>query len=129
MPSWSARRSHPPCRCRLPWWATKYGVALPLAIPYYAYAKALTGIARAGGPSAHLVTYLPLSEYSQWIAKRGFRFFHHVAFDQLVTPQTTYLTRGEVEAFLRHPAVDPQSTYIFHRNGNSWKFGGRRVAS
>ncbi len=114
--------------CRLPRWATKYGLALPLAIPYYAYAKAVSGLADVGGPSTHLVTYLPLAEYSQWIAKRGFRFLHRVAFDQLAPLQTTYLTRAEVQALLRHPDVDPESTYIFHRNGNSWKFGGRRAA-
>lgn len=112
--------------CRLPWWATKYGVALPLSIPYFVYAKAVRGLAQVGGPVEHLVTYLPLAEYSQWIARRSFSFFHHVAFDQLVTPQTRYLPRHAVESMLQHPDVDPQSTYILNRNGNSWKFGGRR---
>ncbi len=111
---------------RLPWWATKYGVALPLVVPYFVYAKAVRAIARAGGFATHLVSRLPLGEYSQWIAERQFPFFHHVAFDQLVTPQTAYLSRDQVQALLRHPDVDPDSTYIVHRNGNSWKFGGRR---
>ena len=26
------------------------------------------------------------------------------------------------------PVIDPSSTYLVHRNGNSWKFGGRRRA-
>jgi hypothetical protein len=113
---------------RLPWWATKYGVALPLVVPYYVYAKAVRGLASIGGVATYLVSRLPLAEYSQWIAERQFGFFHHVAFDQLVTPQTAYLSRDQVEALLHHPDVDPDSTYILHRNGNSWKFGGRRRA-
>ena len=53
-------------------------------------------------------------------------FFHHVAFDQLVTPKTHYISRATVDSFLRHPDVDPESVYVVRRNGNSWKFGGRR---
>jgi len=112
--------------CKLPWWVTKYGVALPLAIPYFAYAKAVRRLSHAGGALEGLVSRLPLAAYSNWIAQRPFPFFHHVAFDQLVTPQTWYLSRGAVEAFLRHPDVDPESTYLVQRNGNSWRFGGRR---
>jgi SAM-dependent methyltransferase len=114
--------------CRLPWWATKYGVALPLAIPYFGYAKAIRRLSRMDGPVAHAAARLPLAEYSAWIAERSFPFFHHVAFDQLVTPQTCYLSREAVEALLRHPDVDPATTYVIPRNGNSWKFGGRRRA-
>jgi SAM-dependent methyltransferase len=114
--------------CRLPWWVTKYGVALPLAVPYYAYANALRALSR--GDRARLADRiadrLPLAEYSRWIARRPFSFFHHVAFDQLVTPQTHYLSRAAVDAMLRHPDVDSQSVYVVQRNGNSWKFGGRR---
>ncbi len=106
---------------RLPWWVTKYCVALPLTIPYFAYAKLLR---RA---PAVVADRMPLGPYSRWIAEREFGFFHHVAFDQLVTPQTHYIPREEVEAWLRHPAVDPSSTYLVRRNGNSWKFGGRRT--
>ncbi|MGH7272348.1 MAG: hypothetical protein ACREJ3_18115, partial [Polyangiaceae bacterium] len=69
---------------------------------------------------------LPLAQYSRWIARRPFAFFHHVAFDQLVTPQTHYLPKGEVRALLEHPDVDEETTYIIQRNGNSWKFGGRK---
>ena len=112
--------------CRLPWWVTKYGVALPLAIPYFAYAKAVWRLSRTGGAIEGLVSRLPLAAYSKWIAQRPFPFFRHVAFDQLVTPQTWYLSRVAVEAFLRHPDVDPESTYLVQRNGNSWRFGGRR---
>ncbi len=105
---------------KLPWWMTKYGVALPLTVPYFVYAKLLK---RA---PAGVADRFPLGAYSQWIAQRDFGFFHHVAFDQLVTPQTRYLPRREVAAWLRHPLVDPDSTYLVQRNGNSWKFGGRR---
>ena len=43
---------------------------------------------------------------------RPFGFFHHVAFDQLVTPRTHYFSRDAVEAMLRHPDVDPASIYL-----------------
>lgn len=107
---------------RLPWWLTKYGVALPLTLPYFAYAKSLRRVPEA------VADRLPLGAYSRWIAERDLRFFHHVAFDQLVTPQTVYISRPTVERWLRHPDVDPVSTYVIQRNGNSWKFGGRRRA-
>jgi SAM-dependent methyltransferase len=113
--------------CKLPWWLTKYGVALPLAVPYFAYAKAVRRMSLAGGAAERLASRLPLAEYSKWIARREFPFFHHVAFDQLVTPKTWYLSRATVESFLRHPDVDPKSVYLEQRNGNSWKFGGRRM--
>ena len=114
---------------RLPWWLTKYGVALPLAIPYYAYAKTVRALSNGGdgsGALERLVSRLPLADYSRWIAQRPFPFFHHVAFDQLVTPRTHYISRATVDSFLRHPDVDPESVYVVFRNGNSWKFGGRR---
>lgn len=113
--------------CKLPWWLTKYGVALPLAVPYFAYAKTVRRMSLAGGTAERLASHLPLAEYSKWIARREFPFFHHVAFDQLVTPKTWYLSRATVESFLRHPDVDPKSVYLERRNGNSWKFGGRRT--
>lgn len=104
----------------LPWWFTKYLVATPLAVPYYFYAKTLR---RLSGTSC--LRRLPLYEYSQWIAAREFSFFRHVAFDQLVTPQTVYLDRATVEQWLReNPRVSPGTTYVIFRNGNSWKFGG-----
>jgi len=109
---------------RLPWWLTKYGVALPLVIPYFLYAKSIAMLARAG----MALSRLPLHDYSLWIAQRPFHFFHHVAFDQLVTPRTRYLRRGEVESWLTDTAVDPASVYMIFRNKNSWKFGGRRTA-
>jgi SAM-dependent methyltransferase len=114
--------------CRLPWWLTKYGVALPLSIPYFAYAKSVRALSEAPVPPPvhRMVDHLPLADYSRWIARRSFPFFHHVAFDQLVTPQTRYLSRADVDGLLRHPDVDPQSVYVIARNGNSWKFGGRR---
>jgi SAM-dependent methyltransferase len=106
--------------CRLPWWFTKYAVATPLAVPFFLYAKAVSMSA-----GSFLLRRLPLSSYCRWIARRNFSFFRHVAFDQLVTPQTTYLDRATVRAWLDgHPAIEPGSTYLLMRNGNSWKFGG-----
>jgi SAM-dependent methyltransferase len=105
---------------RLPWWFTKYLFATPLVIPYYGYAKALAALPRWAWLRA-----LPLYEYSLWIARREFAFFRHVAFDQLVAPQTAYLDRATIEEWLAHPAVEPGSAYLVMRNGNSWKFGGR----
>jgi SAM-dependent methyltransferase len=106
---------------KLPWWFTKYLVATPLVIPYYCYAKLISSF-----KNISFVKQFPLYEYSCWIAKREFAFFRHVAFDQLVTPQTTYFERATIQEWLHtHPAIDPVSTYIIFRNGNSWKFGGR----
>lgn len=106
---------------RFPWWFTKYFVATPLAIPYYFYAKTLARFRHL-----RLLSKLPLFEYSLWIARREFAFFRHVAFDQLVTPQTVYLDRATIERWLADAArIDPASTYIIMRNGNSWKFGGK----
>lgn len=107
---------------RLPWWVTKYLIATPLVAPYFLYAKALARLRRP------ILRRLPLYDYSLWIAQRGFGFFRHVAFDQLVTPQTTYLRRSTVERWLADsPEIDPASAYVVFRNGNSWKFGGRVV--
>lgn len=106
---------------RLPWWLTKYGLATPLVFPYYLYAKALSAL-----PRWKALAGLPLYEYSLWIAKREYAFFRHVAFDQLVTPQTVYIDRGTLESWLRDDRVQPGSAYLIMRNGNSWKFGGER---
>jgi|CXWL01.1.fsa_nt_gi SAM-dependent methyltransferase len=116
---------------KLPWWVTKYLIATPLVVPYYLYAKTLRRLHDWFPDAApRLTDWLPLREYSLWIAQRGFLFFRHVAFDQLVTPQTVYLTRGELEDWLRQaPEVDQASTYVIFRNGNSWKFGGRRLSA
>ena len=111
---------------RLPWWFTKYLVALPLVIPYFLYAKLLKALFPKGA-SDGLSGKIPLFHYSQWIAKRDFAFFHHVAFDQLVSPQTVYIPRSIVEDWISDPRIDPSSTYIVFRNGNSWKFGGRTL--
>ena len=67
---------------------------------------------------------LPLYEYSLWIAKREFAFFRHVAFDQLVTPQTRYIDRPTIEGWLKSNPRIADGAYIVMRNGNSWKFGG-----
>lgn len=105
----------------LPWWLTKYGLATPLVAPYFFYAKLLAAL-----PHWSLLRRLPLYDYSLWIAKREFAFFRHVAFDQLVTPQTIYIAGETIDAWLKgSPQIAPESTYIVMRNGNSWKFGGR----
>lgn len=103
---------------RLPWWFTKHVIATLTVAPYFVYAKVLASLRWP------LLRRLPLYEYSLWIASRGFGFFRHVAFDQLVTPQTAYLRRDVVDGWLRREEVEPGSTYVVHRNGNSWKFGG-----
>lgn len=107
---------------KLPWWVTKYLVATPLAIPFYLYAKAIS--------RSKIFAKLPLYEYSRWISSREYGFFRHVAFDQLVTPQTTYISKETIGKWLcEADEVEGNSTYTIFRNGNSWKFGGikRRV--
>lgn len=103
----------------LPWWLTKYAIATPLVVPYFLYAKLLNALRWP------MLRGLPLYDYSLWIAQRGFAFFRHVAFDQLVTPQTTYLRKGTIEEWLRDARIDPASAYLRMRNGNSWIFGGK----
>lgn len=106
---------------RLPWWFTKYLVATPAVAPYYLHAK-LIGLLGTSAPA-----WLPLRDYSLWIARREFAFFRHVAFDQLVTPQTAYIRREEIERWLAQvPGIAAGSGYVILRNGNSWKFGGTR---
>jgi SAM-dependent methyltransferase len=107
--------------CRLPWWFTKYCVATPLVVPYYAYAKILSVL-----PRWIWLRALPLYDYSLWIANREFAFFRHVAFDQLVTPQTHYISRKQLEEWLESHRGDLVNTYVLMRNGNSWKFGGQK---
>jgi len=111
---------------RLPWRVTKWGVAFPLAFPFYLAANATAALVRFR-PSLRNV--LPLAGYFTWISKREFAFFHHVAFDQLVTPTTRYISRETIESWLGSPEIEPESSYLIFRNGNSWKFGGRRSPS
>ncbi|PLX27406.1 hypothetical protein C0583_03785 [Candidatus Parcubacteria bacterium] len=108
--------------CKLPWWITKYFIATPLVVPYYFYAKFLKRFNQVS-----LFKKLPLYQYSQWIAKREFLFFRHVAFDQLVTPQTTYIKKTTIQKWLNdNSEIKNDSIYIIMRNGNSWKFGGKK---
>lgn len=108
---------------RLPWWFTKYLLATPLAVPFYLYAKLLRAIIGENSDRLHSA---PLRDYCLWIASREFAFFRHVAFDQLVTPQTAYVAKDEIERWLAESAeMEPTSSYIIFRNGNSWKFGGK----
>ena len=105
---------------RCPWWFTKYFLATPLVFPYFIYAKLIR-------LSAHFsfVKAFPLYEYSLWISRRDFTFFRHVAFDQLVTPQTTYISESTLwNWLLTYDSLDKDSLYVVMRNGNSWKFGG-----
>lgn len=103
----------------LPWWVIRYFIATPLVIPYYMYAKFLSVCHHN-----RVFKKLPLYEYSLWIAKREFAFFQHVAFDQLVTPQTTYIDKDTIVSWL-DSYTNIRELYIIMRNGNSWKFGGR----
>jgi len=109
--------------CRLPWYINKYFIATPLVVPYFLYAKTLAILEKF----KIKLNFLPLYEYSLWIARRSFLFFRHVAFDQLVTPQTLYIKKNQIQQWLsENPDIDQNYTYIIMRNGNSWKFGGRR---
>lgn len=104
---------------KLPWFINKFLIATPLAFIYYFYAHIIV--------KARL-SFMPLYEYSKWICKREFLFFRHVAFDQLVTPQTAFLSKQDVQKMLDAiPEIDKDSTYIIFRNGNSWKFGGKKM--
>ena len=106
----------------MPWWFTKYVIATPLVVPFFIYAKILNSL-----PRLTFFRKTPLYEYSLWIARREFAFFRHVAFDQLVTPQTKYIPRTTIKKWLAdYPDIDQNSTYIIMRNGNSWKFGGKK---
>lgn len=105
---------------KFPWWFTKYVLAAPLAALFYLYAKTVRLLRNVPG-----IKIAPLYQYSIWIAEREYTFFHHVAFDQLVTPATVYISQATIRSWLRtHPRVDPTKTYVSMRNGNSWKFGG-----
>lgn len=108
--------------CRLPWRVNKYGVALPLAVPFFAVARTLHAL-RDWPPTDRL----PMVDYFRHIGAREFAFHHHVAFDQLVTPQTRFIRRTEITAWLAAVADQVRDTYILPRNGNSWKFGGQRI--
>ena len=104
---------------RLPWWFTKYLIATPLAVPFYFYAHLVSG--------KKIFHRFPLHEYCNWIVRRPFAFFRHVAFDQLVTPQTAYIDKATIGRWLAaFPEIDPESVYVIFRNGNSWKFGGMK---
>jgi SAM-dependent methyltransferase len=104
----------------LPWWFTKYLLATPLVVPFYLYAKLLRAL-----PRWSLLRTLPLYDYAVYMASREYAFFRHMAFDQLVTPQTTYLRKQTLEEWLASKSeIDQTSTYIETRNGNSWRFGG-----
>ena len=104
---------------KLPWWITKYLISTPLVIPFYFYAKVIS--------RSSIFEQLPLYEYSCWISRREFAFFRHVAFDQLVTPQTVYISKATIENWLSDSQdIAEDSIYLILRNGNSWKFGGTK---
>lgn len=106
---------------KLPWWITKYLFALPLSIPFFLYSKTLKTF-----KSIVLLKHLPLYDYSLWISQRDFNFYRHVVFDQLVTPQTAYLSKDQIKEMLNSISkVNKETIYIIKRNGNSWKFGAK----
>ena len=105
---------------RLPWWFTKYFIALPLTVPFFLYSKFCFFVFLL----SKLKFKIPLFHYMLWIGKCGFKFHHHVAFDQLVTPVTHYISKRRIESWLDDPRIDQSSKYIIFRNGNGWKFGG-----
>jgi SAM-dependent methyltransferase len=105
---------------KLNWKITKYCIAMPLSIPFYIYSKFCLFFFTF----SKINLPVPLFKYMLWVGKRGFKFHHHVAFDQLVTPVTHYITRNRINSWLDDPRIDPSSKYIIFRNGNSWKFGG-----
>jgi SAM-dependent methyltransferase len=108
--------------CRLPWWFTRYVVAAPLAAPFFFYSKFLRALPLV------VSSAFPLHRYARSISQNGFRFFRHVAFDQLVSPHTAYIRKQTIEDWLKADArIVPGSIYIEQRNGNSWKFGGRVI--
>ena len=105
---------------KLPWWFTKFFIATPLVFWYFIYAYIMCFLG---------MKFMPLNEYGNWITKRGFLFFRHLAFDQLVMPQTTYIPKSMVEEWLKSSdRIDPVSCYILFRKGNSWKFGAKLKA-
>ncbi|MGF1678873.1 MAG: class I SAM-dependent methyltransferase [Candidatus Methylacidiphilales bacterium] len=105
--------------CRLPWWMTKYTLATPLSIPVFGAAFLLQLLPESW------CRRLPLGLYLRWLGRREWSFSRHVVFDQLVTPRTVYISKEEITCWLKEcPQIDPDSIYMIHRNGNSWKFGG-----
>jgi SAM-dependent methyltransferase len=105
---------------KLPWWITKYLIATPLALFFFLYVKLLVGRL----PENYL-RWVPLYNYCKWILPREFAFYRHVVFDQLIAPRTSYIRRKTIENWFDIiDGIDPRSTYIVVRNGNSWKFGG-----
>ena len=105
----------------LPWYLNKYGIAAPLSVPFYGYSKFCCWLSSFAGSNLPL----PLYHYMLWVGKRDFKFHHHVAFDQLVTPTTHYIRKETIESWLSDERIDPKSCYIIFRNGNGWKFGGQ----
>jgi SAM-dependent methyltransferase len=106
--------------CHAPWWITKYFFATPLAIPFFLYSRFISAFHKL--PITRL---LPMYSYMMWISKRDFLFCRHVAFDQLVTPQTIFLSEKELRDWLNSEA-GIEDSYLIQRNGNSWKFGGKK---
>ncbi len=108
---------------KLPWQINKYLIATPLALPFYCYCLLLKFLSKK---NYLWLKGFPLYYYALWISERDFLFFRHVAFDQLVTPQTKYIKKNEIESWIKdNKKINQKTTYIIFRNGNSWKFGGR----
>lgn len=103
---------------RVPWRLNKYGIALPLAVPFFLASRCVKGWGRDA------LKNMPLYDYLNWIGDYSFAFHHHVAFDQLVSPRTAYIRKETIKEWLRQADLD--NPYIIARNGNSWKFGGTK---
>lgn len=103
--------------CHLPWWIIKYVIAFTLSLPFFIISKLVRVL-----DNYIFERIFPMYSYLKWISSYGFRFYHHVVCDQLVTPQTTYINKATIEQWLGEQSLE--NTYIISRNGNSWKFGG-----
>lgn len=107
---------------KIPWWINKHLISTPLAALFYFYVKTMMKIR----PNKW-IKKLPLYLYCGWISGRSFQFFRHVVFDQLVTPKTCYINRQAIDTWLSLDCIDSESVYVELRNGNSWKFGGKKI--
>ncbi len=116
---------------RFNWRINKYLLAPVLVFPFYLYSQVVRRINSLVSEKARqILKQLPLFDYAVWISTRDFSFYRHVAFDQLVTPQTTYVSKEQIQEWLRTSEdIDVPNTYIILRNGNSWKFGGLKKAA
>ena len=111
---------------KLPWRVNKYLVAVPLALFFFVLCQDCS----AKAVPHKVFSRFPMYCYCRWIAKRGFSFFHHVVFDQLVTPQTEYLERPTIENWLEDSRID--SVFNLYPDAQRqfmevWRAGGVKI--